>query len=78
MFSPQGAKKVKAQGMGVHKPEEIIRFGQEDLFALSQALADKPFFFGDEPTTVSVFYFFKKGKVERAWCAEKKEKQKYK
>lgn len=49
----QGAKKVKAQGMGVHKPEEIIEFGQNDLKVLSDMLADKPFFFGDEPTTVS-------------------------
>jgi hypothetical protein len=39
--------------MGVHKPEEIIEFGQNDLKVLSDMLADKPFFFGDEPTTVS-------------------------
>lgn len=45
---------MKAQGMGVHKPEEIIEFGQNDLKVLSDMLADKPFFFGDEPTTVSV------------------------
>ena len=44
---------MKAQGMGVHKPEEIIEFGQNDLKVLSDMLADKPFFFGDEPTTVS-------------------------
>jgi hypothetical protein len=49
----QGAKKVKAQGMGVHKPEEILEFGQNDLKVLSDMLADKPFFFGDEPTIVS-------------------------
>ncbi|EEB17592.1 protein C6orf168, putative [Pediculus humanus corporis] len=57
MFYPQGAKKVKAQGIGVHKPEEIMKFGQDDLLALSQSLADKPFFFGDEPTTVDVVAF---------------------
>ena len=45
---------MKAQGMGVHKPEEIIEFGQNDLKVLSDMLADKPFFFGDEPTTVSM------------------------
>lgn len=44
---------MKAQGIGVHKPEEIIEFGQNDLKVLSDMLADKPFFFGDEPTTVS-------------------------
>lgn len=45
-------KKVKAQGIGVHKPEEILEFGKQDLKVLSELLADKPFFFGDEPTTV--------------------------
>lgn len=49
----QGARKVKAQGMGVHSPEEVSQFGCTDLKVLSDTLADKPFFFGDEPTTVS-------------------------
>lgn len=44
---------MKAQGLGVHKPEEIEEFGKQDLKVLSELLADKPFFFGDEPTTVS-------------------------
>lgn len=43
---------MKAQGLGVHKPEEIEEFGKQDLKVLSELLADKPFFFGDEPTTV--------------------------
>lgn len=51
----QASKKVKAQGIGVHKPDEIIEMGKEDLKALSELLADKPFFFGDEPTLVSTF-----------------------
>lgn len=50
----QGARKVKAQGMGVHSAEEVSQFGCTDLKVLSDTLADKPFFFGDEPTTVSV------------------------
>lgn len=58
----QGCKKLKAQGIGVHKPEEIEEFGKHDLKVLSELLADKPFFFGDEPTTVSfifvVFFYF--------------------
>jgi glutathione S-transferase len=45
---------VKAQGIGVHKPDEILEFGKSDLKVLSDMLADKPFFFGDEPTTVSI------------------------
>lgn len=44
---------MKAQGIGVHSPEEINAFGQSDLKVLSDMLADKPFFFGDEPTNVS-------------------------
>lgn len=55
----QGAKKVKAQGMGVHTPEEVSQFGCADLKVLSDILADKPFFFGDEPTTVNFNSFIK-------------------
>lgn len=51
------SKKVKAQGIGVHTPEEIEQFGKEDLKALSDLLADKPFFFGDEPTTLDCVAF---------------------
>lgn len=53
----KGAKKVKAQGMGVHTPEEVSQFGCSDLKVLSDMLADKPFFFGDEPTTLDVVAF---------------------
>nr|XP_040232108.2 failed axon connections isoform X2 [Anopheles coluzzii] len=56
-FSRKGAKKVKAQGLGVHKPEEIEEFGRKDLKVLSELLADKPFFFGDEPTTLDCVAF---------------------
>ncbi|XP_063215779.1 failed axon connections isoform X2 [Bacillus rossius redtenbacheri] len=56
-FGRKGAKKVKAQGIGVHKPEEIMEFGQNDLKVLSDMLADKPFFFGDEPKALDVVAF---------------------
>ncbi|XP_014247850.1 failed axon connections [Cimex lectularius] len=56
-YSRKGWKKVKAHGIGVHKPEEIMEFGQNDLKVLSEILADKPFFFGDEPTTLDVVAF---------------------
>ncbi|XP_060520097.1 failed axon connections isoform X2 [Cylas formicarius] len=56
-YGRKGAKKVKAQGMGVHSPEEINEFGQEDLKVLSEMIADKPFFFGDEPTNLDVVAF---------------------
>lgn len=56
-FGRKGCKKVKAQGLGVHKPEEIEEFGKQDLKVLSELLADKPFFFGDEPTTLDCVAF---------------------
>ncbi|KAF7990409.1 hypothetical protein HCN44_000214 [Aphidius gifuensis] len=56
-YARKGAKKLKAQGMGVHTAEEIEQFGCDDLKALCDLLADKPFFFGDEPTTLDVVAF---------------------
>ncbi|XP_065342812.1 failed axon connections [Cloeon dipterum] len=56
-FSRKGSKKVKAQGIGVHKPEEILEFGKNDLQVLSNLLDDKPFFFGDEPTNLDLVAF---------------------
>lgn len=55
MFT-QGMKKAKAHGIGVHSQEEIIEFGKNDLRVLSDLLSDKPFFFGNEPTLVSMLY----------------------
>jgi glutathione S-transferase len=54
----KASKIVKAQGIGIHKPEEIIELGKEDLTTLSELLADKPFFFGDEPSLVYIFMEF--------------------
>ncbi|KAL7642995.1 UNVERIFIED_CONTAM: hypothetical protein RMT77_006284 [Armadillidium vulgare] len=53
----QAAKKVRAHGIGVHKPEEIEEFGHNDLKVLSDLLGDKQFFFGDSPTTLDVVAF---------------------
>lgn len=50
----QGMKKAKAHGIGVHSQEEILEFGKNDLRVLSGLLSDRPFFFGNEPTLVSV------------------------
>lgn len=52
----QGNKKVKAMGMSGHSNEEVEAYAKNDLRVLSEMLADKPFFFGDEPTSVSRFY----------------------
>lgn len=56
-FTRSGMKKVKAQGIGVHTPEEIEEFGKNDLKVLSEVLGDKPYFFGDEPTSLDVVAF---------------------
>lgn len=56
-LTKQAAKKVRAHGIGVHKPEEIEEFGHNDLMVLSDLLGDKPFFFGDSPTTLDVVAF---------------------
>jgi glutathione S-transferase len=56
-YSRRGLKKVKAQGIGVHKPEEILEFGRYDLKVLSAILSDKLYFFGNEPTTLDVVTF---------------------
>lgn len=56
-YSRKGLKKVKAQGIGVHSPEEIDEFGRNDLKVLSDMLGDKPYFFGDEPTTLDAVAF---------------------
>ncbi|KAH8245969.1 failed axon connections isoform X1 [Drosophila bipectinata] len=53
----QGTKKLKAHGIGVHSAEEIEEFGKSDLKVLSEMLDCKPFFFGDEPTTLDVVAF---------------------
>lgn len=56
-FGRKGTKKLKAHGIGVHSAEEIEEFGRNDLKVLSDMLAYKPFFFGDEPTTLDVVAF---------------------
>ncbi|CAB0017926.1 unnamed protein product [Nesidiocoris tenuis] len=56
-YGRKGSKKVKAHGIGVHKPEEIDEFGQNDLKVLSEMLGDKQFFFGDDPTNLDIVAF---------------------
>jgi glutathione S-transferase len=45
-------KKLQAHGMGKHSREEIYAIGVADITALSDFLADKSFFFGNEPTSL--------------------------
>ncbi len=45
------------QGMGRHSEEDIFELGKTDLTALSHFLADKPFFMGEQPTTLDATAF---------------------
>merc|ERR1712158_271072 len=56
-FCRKGLKKVRANGMGVHTPEEIENFGKKDLLTLSEMLGEKEFFFGDEPAMLDMVVF---------------------
>jgi glutathione S-transferase len=52
MIRKDVSKTFKAQGMAQHSREDILRFGMDDLNAVSALLSDKPFFHGDEPTSI--------------------------
>lgn len=56
-FRRKGMKKVRATGIGVHTPEQIIQMGQDDLQVLTDMLGDKPFFFGDQPSILDLVVF---------------------
>jgi glutathione S-transferase len=48
---------LELQGLGRHRPEEILEMAREDLAALAGFLADKPFFMGDQLTTIDAVAF---------------------
>jgi glutathione S-transferase len=43
---------LQKQGTGRHAPDEVARLGVEELDACATLLGDRPFFFGDAPTTL--------------------------
>lgn len=45
-------KQLYARGMGRHPEDVIIARGKADLDALSQLLGDKPYFLGDQPSSI--------------------------
>ncbi len=45
-------KTLYKQGIGRHSDAEVFEIGNQDLRALSDFLSDKPYFFGDRPTTL--------------------------
>jgi len=51
------AQSVVAHGIGVHTPEEIESFGQDDLQVLSDLLGEQEYFFGETPTSLDVVTF---------------------
>lgn len=48
----QVTQNLKGHGMGRHSAAEIYQISAADLQALSDFLADKPYFMGDQPTTL--------------------------
>jgi glutathione S-transferase len=45
-------KQLRGHGLGRHPPEEILRRGAQDLGAIADFLGDKPFMFGERPTSL--------------------------
>jgi len=45
-------RQIHGHGIGRHSQEEIFQLGRTDLDAISDFLADKPYFMGDKPTSL--------------------------
>lgn len=45
-------RQLHGHGMGRHSPQEIHGIGMRDIAALSEFLGDKPFFMGEEPSSI--------------------------
>jgi glutathione S-transferase len=50
-------KEIWGQGLGRHSESEVFALGRQDLIALSDFLAEKPFFLGDRATTLDATAF---------------------
>jgi len=57
MFANALRKQLHARGLGRHAEKEIVAMGKADLDAASEFLGDKPFFLGDEPSSVDACVF---------------------
>lgn len=52
-------KAARTQGLGRHRPEEVLEMGKADISALAAALGDKPYLLGEQPTSFdAAFYAF--------------------
>jgi glutathione S-transferase len=45
-------KQLRGHGIGLHTADEIHAIGQRDITALSDALGEKPYFLGTQPTEI--------------------------
>jgi glutathione S-transferase len=52
MYRQRMLGQMYGHGMGRHTAEEVYRIGIADMKAISEMLGDKPFFWGEHPTTV--------------------------
>jgi len=50
-------QQVWGHGMGRHTPEEIATIGAKDIAAIAAQLGDRPYLFGDRPTTTDCSAF---------------------
>jgi glutathione S-transferase len=51
MIRRKALRSLHAQGLGRHQPAEILEMGKADVSAVSTLLGDKPFLFGEHPTS---------------------------
>ena len=56
-YSRKIRQQIHGHGMGRHTAEEVFELGMKDLDALSACLADKPYFLGEQPTTLDATAF---------------------
>jgi glutathione S-transferase len=59
-------KQIHGHGMGRHSEQEIYWLGNKSLTALSDFLADKPYFMGDRPTILDASAFGMLANI--IWC----------
>uniref|UniRef100_A0AC34RS89 Glutathione S-transferase n=1 Tax=Panagrolaimus sp. JU765 TaxID=591449 RepID=A0AC34RS89_9BILA len=57
MFKKQLQKSLQIQGMGRNSLQEVVEIMKRDLSALSTLLGDKPYFFGNKPTSFDATAF---------------------
>jgi glutathione S-transferase len=50
-------QQFRGHGMGRHAPDEVLAIGAKDVAALAAQLGDRPYLFGDRPTTADTSAF---------------------